>query len=501
MRRGETAALNATPRRVTVASMETLRIAFVLLLAAGLVALAAGLVACFGEPDFRVERPDDPPEAILISDVAVLDVGRGVRVPRRDVLIRDGRIAAIGLAGQLAAPEGARQIAGVGSTLVPGLIDLHGHVDTRSNPIWEMGLPEPDRNLRSYLYAGVTTVLDPGDSGDAFERRDHVRQGDLLGPRVLAAGPIHTAPEGHPVAMVRELAPWWIAWYLAPRVAVTLASEAEARAAADAVAARGADFVKVVVDRIPLEAPRLERNIVAALVEQARTHGLRTVAHIGTTQDAIDAAEAGVAAWVHGVNMERIPDAKIAQLASYGIPMVATLEVYDAYTRLGDGPREATRLERETVAPEILDGFHPVPEDFELGVFRLWLDRLREARDARFDNVARLRAAGVTILAGSDTQAGVFPGPGLHRELEQLVRAGMTPVEAIQAATLQAARFLAAGAEPEVGDVAVGMRADLLLVEGDPTRDLSVLSAIREVFLDGVPLERESRPALAAGPG
>lgn len=462
------------------------------------VAAVALLAGCSPGADFHVAR-GDAVEAVLISDVAVLHVGRGVRLPGRDVLLRDGRIAAIGLAGQLAAPDGALQMAGAGATLVPGLIDMHGHVTTDSGPMWAFSLPDPERNLRAYLYSGITQVLDPGDSGGGYERRDRVAAGDLVGPRIRTAGPIHTVPEGHPIALVRQMAPWWIAWYLAPRTAVALPSPAAARAAADARAAEGADFVKVAVDRIPLDAPRLSREVVAALVEQAAGHGLRVLAHIGTTEDAIDAGAAGVAAWVHGVAMERIPDARIAELAAFGIPMVVTLEVFDAYSRLGSGPRAPSRLERESVPAERLAAFHPWPDDFALSPpFATYLDAVRAASEARFDNVARLRAAGVTILAGSDAQSGVFPGPGLHRELAQLVRAGFTPVEAIRAATLDAARFLADGEEPDFGDVAVGMRADLVLVEGDPTRDVAALEDIREVFLAGVPIERAPIPVAEA---
>jgi imidazolonepropionase-like amidohydrolase len=112
------------------------------------------------------------------------------------------------------------------------------------------------------------------------------------------------------------------------------------------------------------------------------------------------------------------------------------------------------------------------------------------AMAARVDNVRRLHAAGVTILAGSDTQSGVFAGPGLHRELANLVRAGFTPAEAIRAATLDAARFIANSEAPDFGSVEVGRRADLLLVNGDPTLDVAALSAIRLVLLDGVPIER-----------
>jgi imidazolonepropionase-like amidohydrolase len=234
----------------------------------------------------------------------------------------------------------------------------------------------------------------------------------------------------------------------------------------------------------------MTREIASAVVARARSHGLRVVAHIGTTQDAIDAADAGVALWVHGVYKERIPDDQIAKLAGYGIPVVATIEVFDRYARGQHGPIVPTRLERETVHASVLDAFWPIPEDFEVGGLRSWLDLANATLDARIDNVRRLHRAGVTILAGSDTQSGVFPGAGLHRELAHLVRAGMTPTEAIRAATLDSARWLANGAEPDSGTVAVGKRADLILVEGDPSADIAALENIRQVFLAGVPVVR-----------
>jgi imidazolonepropionase-like amidohydrolase len=421
----------------------------------------------------------------------VLDVVRGERASARDVLVEHGRIAAIAPTGSGAPPGGARVLSGKGATLVPGLVDMHGHVYANSNPIWVGGLPQPEENLRSYLYSGVTTVFDPGDgSSDAFERRDRVARGELVGPHVLTAGPLHTAPEGHPIALVREFAPWWIGWYVAPRVAVAVDSVEEANAAIDELAGHRPDAVKIVIDEIPLGVPRMRPEVAHAIVERARSHGLRTVAHVGTTRDAIIAAESGVAMWVHGVYKERIPDTEIAVLAGYHIPMVATIEVFDSYARLAAGPREATALERETVPASVLDAFNPVPDGFDVGTLRSWQDLNAQAVEARSENVRRLHAAGVTIFAGSDTQSGVFPGPGLHRELANLARAGLTPIEVIRAATIGPARFLAQSHAPDWGNVAVGQRADLLLVEGDPTRDVAALSAIREVLLDGVPIER-----------
>ena len=101
---------------------------------------------------------------------------------------------------------------------------------------------------------------------------------------------------------------------------------------------------------------------------------------------------------------------------------------------------------------------------------------MRRERASNSDNVRRLHAAGVTILAGSDPQNGVFPGAAMHRELALLVAAGLTPAEAIRAATLLPARFLTQSETPEFGEIAVGRRADLLLVDGDPTADLEALA-------------------------
>jgi len=452
--------------------------------------LAAGCGGGEAAPAARVERGEAAPGGLWISDTAVLDVETGERAEARDVWIADGRIAGIAGAGSSTPPSGARVLDGAGATLVPGLVDMHGHIYASSLPSWQRGRPDPDGNLVAYLYCGVTTVFDPGDgSGDATARRARVASGEQIGPHILTTGPIHTAPDGHPISVMRAFAPWWIAWYLAPRVAVAVGSEEEAAAAVDAVAADGVDAVKIVIDSIPLDAPVMSPTVARAMVESARSHGLRTVAHIGTTNDAIAAGDAGVALWVHGVYKERIPDEEIATLAGYGIPMVATIEVFDSYARSGS-PRAATSLERETVPTAVLESFYPIPGDFDRTALESWLEMDRAAAPARIENTRRLHEAGVTILAGSDTQAGVFPGAGLHRELANLVRAGFTPVEAIRAATLDPARFLAGDEEPDFGSVEVGRRADLLLVEGDPTRDVAALAHIREVIFSGVPLER-----------
>src|SRR6185295_10179016 len=137
-----------------------------------------------------------------------------------------------------------------------GLIDVHGHVGTSPAPEWLGEWPDPERNLQAYLYCGVTTVLDPADMApDAFTRRAAVARGEILGPRIFTAGPMFTTRGGHPVVALRNLVPWWLRWYVIPRMTREVATEDDARAAIDALAPSRPDVIKVAVDAVPLDGP------------------------------------------------------------------------------------------------------------------------------------------------------------------------------------------------------------------------------------------------------
>ncbi len=464
----------------------------------GIALLCLGSLSCGEKGPELVRRPSSPPPALLVRHVAILDVESGRVEPDRDLLLKGDRIAAIGLGGALPVERGTEVIDGAGAVVLPGLIDSHAHVTLHSGPVWEPAIPDVEATLRAYLYAGVTTVLDPGDSSpDALERRDRVARGDVLGPRIYSAGKLVTGPGGHPIPMIEATAPWWLSWYILPRVAAQVDSPEQAREAVAARAAEGVDFLKLVVDRIPEDGTRIDVASLKAAVEAAREHDLRAIAHIGNVRDALDSGGAGVSAWVHAVYKERIPDETIGQLASFGIPMVPTLAVWHSYADLLMKPRQPTQLEREIASAELLASFDQAPEGLPLlDSFGPYLEMLRQQRPHWGDNVRRLREAGVTMLAGSDTQSGVFPGASLHREIGLLHEAGLSPAEAIRAATLDAARFLTGGDEPSFGIVQVGKRADLLIVNRDPTKDIDALSDIRDVVLGGV---RLIRTPIAAG--
>lgn len=456
--------------------------------------LAPLLAACTNDvPTVSVSLAPVISDTIVVSNVAVFD-SRSLQVtPNRDVVVKGSQIVDVAKHNPANTWADAQVISGEGATLVPGLIDMHGHVTTTTGPTWEFALPRPEANLLAYVYSGVTTVFDPGDSSDdAYERRAKVANGELIGPQIFTAGRIITSPHGHPRALVENLAPWWARWYLVDKIATGIADQDDVVAEVNELSDAGADAIKIVVDSIPLDSEQMSDELIGALVDQAKQRGLRTVAHTGTTQDAIRAADAGVALWVHGVYKERIPDSLVGQLVGYGIPMVSTNEVFDRYGRALSGPITPSKLERETVPQEVLESFHPVPEDFDIGVLESWATLMANTIDVRLDNVRRLHQAGMTILAGSDTQSGVFPGAGMHRELATLVRAGLTPAQALRAATLDPAIYLSNGKVPDRGVIEKGKRADILLVNGDPLQDISALADIREVILNGQVLQRKA---------
>lgn len=454
-------------------------------------AVAFILTGCGNKPEDLVQLPADKPSALLIKNVAVFNVESGQVIPGRDVVVSGDRITAITQSGKAGVPDGALTIDGTGATLLPGLIDMHSHVGFSSAPRWAGELPNPPRNLQAYLYAGITTVFDTGGMDNkVFKLRERVASGELPGPRIYATGPLVTTEGGHPVAIMERFVPWWIKWYIIPHQTRQAGTPDEAREVIRDVASYGPDAIKLAVDRIPHDAPRMQRDMLEAAVDETHRLGLRAVAHIGFVEDAVNTGEAGVDLWVHGVYQERIPDKQIRKIASFGIPMVPTTVVFESYALLGRGPRIPTELEHETASKDILEAFNNVPDSEDNTYFRPFLEHLHKQRSHWRENVRRLHKAGVTIMAGSDMQAGVFPGAGLHRELYLLKESGLSSIEVIQAATINGARFLTKSEDPEFGIVAEGKIADLLLVDGDPTTNFDSISLIRAVIKNGVLLER-----------
>jgi len=293
---------------------------------------------------------------------------------------------------------------------------------------------------------------------------------------------------------LRANLPFWASWYVVPRIAREVATSDAARQAVADLLPEHPDVIKIGVDDLVPGEPRIANDVLAAIVARAHEAGLRAVAHIGRSRDVVDSINAGVDALMHDVYTDEISDEAVARIAAAHMPVVATISIWDGAEQLGTLRTETVSpLTRDIAKPGVLTALSAFPNDEERDRRTSMLAPLRDGHAARRANLVKLRAAGVTILVGSDAvNAGQFPGAGLHEELVKLVEAGMPAGEALRAATYDNAHFLV-GAQADFGEVAPGQHADLVMVEGDPTSDIGATQRITHVWLEGVELARHAR--------
>jgi imidazolonepropionase-like amidohydrolase len=397
-------------------------------------------------------RREDDNRPLLLKPARVFD---GVAVEAHAgwaVLVRGGRIERAGPAAEVKAPPDARILELPRQTLLPGLIDAHTHVllHPYNEASWDdQVLKEPlglrvcraTNHLRSILRSGFTLVRDLGTEGAGYTDvglRDAVEQHIVPGPRLLAATKA--------IVPTRSYAPRGMAPELSvPQGAEEADGEALRRVVRDQIG-RGADWIKVYADTTRGQATPFALEELKLIVDTARLAGVPVAAHATTKEGMRRATLAGVETIEHGYG----GDAEVFRLmANRGVALCPTL-----------GANEAMSKYR---------GWRPT--DPEPAALRDMRAAFQEAR-----------AAGVTIVNGSDL--GVFAhGDGAH-ELELLVAYGMKPAEALRAATSVAARAL--HHEDRLGAIRPGLIADLVAVEGDPTRDIGALRQVRLVLKGGV---------------
>lgn len=387
----------------------------------------------------------------VITGARVFD---GERVHQAaDVLVRDGRIISVGALSDM--PAGVRRIDGAGATLLPGLIDAHTH--TRS-------VTELEQALRF----GVTTVLDlfTRASDAPALRAAAAQRSDVAG--FFSAGILATAPRGHGTESN-------------PDIPTVTGQEAAARFVAAQVA-EGADYLKVVINgaRAAQGMPTLDAATVRALVQAGRAHDLLVIAHIETPDDARTAVEAGVDGLAHVWRTPGVPAGLPELIAERNVFVIPTLAVPGGV----DHRARVALAEDSAVRPYLDDAAMATWTRFERDP-RMGDDPM-QILAYHLESVTALHGAGVTLLAGSDPPAyGVIHGLGLLYEMELLVRAGLSPAEALSAAT---ARIADAFRLRDRGRIQPGLRADLVLVDGDPTTDVTALRRIRHVWRGGVEL-------------
>ena len=391
-----------------------------------------------------------PPEGtFVIQNVTIFD-GNEVQ-EGMSVLVEEGEIVEV--SASIEAPAGAAIVNGTGKTLMPGMIDSHVHTF----------FPEA---LQQNLIFGVTAVLDQF-TDTSFAQ--FMRMGQPATDRAdfFSAGTLATAPDGHgtqfglsiPTLTGPEQAQQWVA---------------------DRVA-EGSEWIKIIIEdgeELGMETPTLDEETVRALVDAAKEQGKLVVTHVQTLEAAKQAIEAGTDGLAH-IFIDAMPDEEFLQMAvDAGIFVIPTLAVFES---IGEQQPQAAILGDERLAPYLsATDIQNLTMPFS-GYENLSIDFGRDA-------VRRLHEAGIPILAGTDAMnPGVVYGASMHRELELLVEAGLTPAEALAAATSVPAEIFDIGNR---GVVTEGALADLVLVDGKPHEEILDSRNIETVWKAGVPVDR-----------
>ena len=399
--------------------------------------------------------PPTKPNVVFVKASRLLDVRTGSYEVNVGIWIENDRVKQVGGAAELAllVPKDAKVIDLGQSTILPGLIDCHTHMMLRA-PKGPDGYGlnlltkseafralEGAANARATLEAGFTTVRDVENEGSWYADvalRDAIQQGLVEGPRMqVATRAIAAVGQYNPFGISPDLRDF-------PTGAQMVSGVEEARRAVREQIGYGADLIKVYAD---WDYPTLTVEEMKVIVEEAHKAGRKVAAHATTPEGIRNALNAGVDSIEHG---HRADQADLEMMKAKGVYLVPTLSPVDAY--LADGKADRNNPE----------------------VKKFLVDLQQTVREAN--------ALGVKIADGSDADSAELHGKNAN-ELVAMTERGLTPIEAIRAATLTASELL--GWQDRIGSVESGKYADLIAVDGDPVADVAVLRNVKFVMKGG----------------
>jgi imidazolonepropionase-like amidohydrolase len=457
------------------------------LCALAIAALATPLAADQGKPS----RSALAPGVFAITDVTIIPMTGDTTLREATVVVRDGRIAEVGATRNVKVPSGARRVDGRGKYLIPGLADMHAHLYSDGDVPDSVGKYE----LGVMVANGVTATRLMIGTPEHFALRREVEAGRIAGPQLWIASPQFTGKED-----------------VNSRVVTTAE---DARVAVKEMAERGYDFIKLtlfitptVYDAVVDEAERQRLPVVGHVdpeVGVARALQARQqIEHLDNYLESVLADSAPMKASVSDRGLFRpknwesldwIDDTKVQRIAGEtaraGIFTCPTLTVFKTAFALGQSLEEIQSRPDWRIMPADM-------RELYLGAReKYWGQAASEARRMRYVEVRNrlvkaIADSGGRIMAGSDTPEWFFAyGWTIHRELESLVAAGLTPYQALAAGTRNPAEFLRAS--KEWGTIEKGKRADLLLLEGNPLEDIRNTARIEAVAVGGRWLDRAER--------
>jgi imidazolonepropionase-like amidohydrolase len=412
--------------------------------------------------------------SLVIRGATLIDGTGRAPVTNATVVVEGARITQV-TAQPVTPPAGAQVIDGRGKFLIPGLIDVHVHLNGGGNrastqPITPQQELTGTRALHTFLYAGVTTIFDAGNQGSfIFALRDKARADAIVSPRIFATGGTVTSPGGHG-------GPFYIeAW-------------PQDRAQLDIHLAGKPDMVKIGQDEHgwgtrPM-ITQLPDDLLEKIIRYYHTKGIRSTIHISNEHNAVEAIYAGVDTLAHPVIQSPISAAYVNMMKVKHVPTASTLTIGESYSRLADHPEYLDQpLYRDTMEPADIQRLKTVDSPrYKTDTWAQWMKIMTPVAQ---NNIKRLNDVGKDIIAlGTDRSSGA----DVHRELELIVAGGISPADAIVIATRNSARFL--GKLDDLGTIEAGKFADLVLLRADPTVDINNAKLIDAVVKDGKVVDR-----------
>jgi imidazolonepropionase-like amidohydrolase len=417
-------------------------------------------------------------ETTVLQNFTLIDGTARAPLANAAMIITDGRISWVGPKAQLKAPSGAETINLAGKYIMPGIINLHGHLGNT------LGLTQDpknytrenlDQNLRTYASYGVTSVVSMGSDQDlVYQVRAEQRAGRPRATRIFTAGRGFTGHAGYPTS-----APGM------KGVPFEVETPDQVKKAVASLADRKVDVVKIWVDDHLGRERKIPMELSKAIIDAAHQHKTKVAAHIFYLSDAKQLVDAGLDALAHSVRDAPVDDALIASMKRRGAwQAAATLTrelstfVYakppawldDAFFTRGVSPDVIATLKSEAYRKRVASD----PDFSKLPGF------LETAKR----NLKRLADAGVKYGFGTDTGPPArFPGYFEHLEMELMVDAGLTPMQVIQAATRNGAEFL--GESKNLGTLEAGRWADLIVLGRNPLDNIRNTKSIEQVYIAG----------------
>jgi imidazolonepropionase-like amidohydrolase len=428
----------------------------------------------------RAQKPS-PDDLLVLNNVNVVDVKNGAILPEQTVVLNKNHIDSVGPTKTAKTPRNAPSVNCRGLYLIPGLWDMHVHL------FFGDWFPHADQiSLPLFVANGVTGVRDMGSDLDVIQNaRNEIEAGRLVGPRILSSGPMLDGPK--------------------PRFpsSIAITTPEDGRRAVDNLKQRGADFIKL-QSLIP-------RDAVFAIADEAKKQEIAFEGHVPDAVKANEMSNAGMKSFEHligifegsspleddflkgekteGKFLSSYDPARASELAA----LLAKNQTWQCPTLIwerGGNLIDVTDFSKDTRAKY-------VPASWKERTWKKFTNQVEtefntddlETRKKfiakELEVVQLLHKAGVPFLAGTDTPPGVyiFPGFSLHEELQRFVAAGFTPLEALQTATINPARFW--GMENQLGTVEKGKLADLVLLNANPLEDIANTQKINGVIVNG----------------